>query len=116
MNVDILYDRGCEFVPLEMGPAESVQSFNDRPMYQHVYYGYKQVIYKVRVDKLNVSNSDDIEINFLDPNGVISDDIMELMELGGLLAVRRVQALEGEKIDKNITVKPKNLSDSSHNQ
>jgi len=124
MNVDMLYDRVSALVPQDMGLGERAHSFVNRPMYQHVYYGYRHVMHQIRRDELEGVDYDelegvaydDVDINLLDPNDVISDDIAELMELGGLLAVRRVQALEEEKIDENITVKPKNLSDSSHNQ
>jgi len=116
MDVDILYDRVSALVPSEMGLGERAYSFCDRPMYQHVYYGYRHVMHQIIRDELDGVAYADVDTNLLDPNDVISDDIVELMELGGLLAIRRVQALEEEKIDENITVKPKNLSDSSHNQ
>lgn len=116
MNVDILYDRVSALVPSEMGLGERAYSFCDRPMYQHVYYGYRHVMHQIRRDGLDSVAYDNVDINLLDPNDVISDDVKELMEFGGQLAVRRVQALEDEGIDEESAVESKNLSDSSHNQ
>lgn len=116
MNVDMLYDRVSALVPQDMGLGERAHSFVNRPMYQHVYYGYRHVMHQIIRDELDGVAYADVDTNLLDPNDVISDDIVELMELGGLLAIRRVQALEEEKTDGNITVESKDLSDSSHNQ